>query len=219
MNSQPIKLQRQATSFLQIPQGREGKFVAFLNGDDTAAGSLTGHASNDSLKQLRDELRSLQSPVIIFGSELQGADISALVKFGSTLNARFICLGDYANSRGAADMGLYPDLLPGYTAMNSGQKFADEWGSLPSEKGLSVPEMAIAAKEGRLSALLTFSASPGDDLTVELLDEAAAIADALTYYQDQIAKEAQLPTYLRCPPRRLMKRPELSPIRVAIFNY
>ena len=35
----------------------------------------------------------------------------------------FICLGDYANSRGAADMGLYPDLLPGYAPLASGSIF------------------------------------------------------------------------------------------------
>ena len=40
------------------------------------------------------------------------------MKFGSGIaGAKFICLGDYANSRGAADMGLYPDLLPGYHAV------------------------------------------------------------------------------------------------------
>src|SRR5882672_10505569 len=84
VNSQPIKLQRQAARFVQIPEGREGKLVAFLNGDDAAAGSLTGASgSNDALKQLRDELKAQKNLVIIFGSELQGADITALVKFGS----------------------------------------------------------------------------------------------------------------------------------------
>src|SRR5262249_54044971 len=117
VNSRAVKLRRQAARFVQLPAGREGRFVAFLNGDDASAGQLTGAgASNDALKQLRDELRAQKNPVIIFGSELQGGDIAALVKFGSALDAKFICLGDYANSRGAADMGLYPDLLPGYAA-------------------------------------------------------------------------------------------------------
>ncbi len=65
--------------------------------------------------QFRDKLRGEQNLVIIFGSEIRGSDIASLVKFGSGIpGAKFICLGDYANSRGAADMGLYPDLLPGY---------------------------------------------------------------------------------------------------------
>ena len=64
---------------------------------------------------LRDKLRGEQNLVIIFGSEIRGNDVAALVTFGSAIpGAKFMCLADYANSRGAADMGLYPDLLPGY---------------------------------------------------------------------------------------------------------
>jgi len=51
---------------------------------------------------LRDKLRGEQNLVIVFGSELRGNDIAALVKFGSALpGTKFICLADYANSRGA----------------------------------------------------------------------------------------------------------------------
>src|ERR1700688_3612615 len=34
VNSEPIKLRRQATSFVQIPAGAEGKLASFLSGDD-----------------------------------------------------------------------------------------------------------------------------------------------------------------------------------------
>src|SRR5262249_23618122 len=102
VNSEPIKLRRQATKFLQIPAGREGKFAAFLNGDDAAAGSLTSASnSNDELKQLRDELKAQKGLIIIFGSEFVDGDIASLVKFGLGTGAKFICLGDYSNSRGA----------------------------------------------------------------------------------------------------------------------
>src|SRR5947208_5757876 len=58
-NSQAIKLSRQASTFIQIPEGRENKLVAFLNGDDAAAGSLTSASvSNDALKQVRDQLKA-----------------------------------------------------------------------------------------------------------------------------------------------------------------
>jgi NADH-quinone oxidoreductase subunit G len=166
VNSQPIKLRRQASSFLQVPAGREGKFIAFLNGDDAAAGSLTGTSvSNDALKQVRDQLKAQQNLIIIFGSEVRGADVAALVKFGSGLNARFICLGDYANSRGAADMGLFPDLLPGYAA--GAQKFSSEWGTLPSGKGLSLTEMMDAAKSGKLAALYVVGSNPVVDYSFD----------------------------------------------------
>ena len=180
VNSQPIKLRRQAVKFLQVPPGREGKVAAFLNGDDAAAGSLTGAGvSNDVLKQFRDELRGLNNLLVIFGAEVRGADIGALVKFGSSLNAKFICLGDYANSRGAADMGLYPDLLPGYAAQNAAQKFSEEWGKLPAEKGLSLAEMKQAIKDRRLAALLLV----GPDIEDPDLAKAIAAAPDLALIQ------------------------------------
>ena len=88
VNSQDIKLHRQATTFLQIPAGREGKFAAFLNGDDATAGALTSPTvSNDALKRLRDELRAQQNLIIIFGAELRGDEVNSLVKFGTGIGA------------------------------------------------------------------------------------------------------------------------------------
>lgn len=168
VNSQPIKLRRQASTFLQIPAGREGKFVAFLNGDDAAAGSLTGAGvTNEALKQLRDQLKTQQNLIIIFGSELRGDEITALVKFGSGINAKSICLGDYANSRGAADMGLLPDLLPGYTATGAGERFKSEWGTLPATNGLSLTEMMDAARAGKLGALYLVGSNPVVDYSFD----------------------------------------------------
>jgi NADH-quinone oxidoreductase subunit G len=39
--------------------------------------------------------------------------------FGDSLNisVKYVCLVDYSNSRGASDMGLLPDLLPGYRSI------------------------------------------------------------------------------------------------------
>ncbi len=159
-NSQPIKLRRQAANFAQIPAGSEGKLVAFLNGDESIA-------SNDALRQFRDDVKAQKDLVIIFGSELQGADIAALVKFGSGLGAKFICLGDYANSRGAADMGLYPDLLPGYAAINGPHQYSEEWGPLSNTRGMSLPEMMQAAKSGTLAALYVVGSNPVVDYSFD----------------------------------------------------
>ena len=66
--------------------------------------------STITLSGFRDQVRGEQNLVIIFGAEIRGGDIASLVKFGSGIaGAKFLCLADYANSRGAADMGLYPD--------------------------------------------------------------------------------------------------------------
>ena len=196
INSQPIKLRRQATRFLQIPPGREGKFVAFLNGDDAAAGSLTSQSvSNDSLKQLREELKAQEDLVVIFGSELLGADIGALVKFGSAKGAKFICLGDYANSHGAADMGVYPDLLPGYLPASDGEKFREEWGALASGKGLSIAEMMQAAKAGKLAGLYVVGSNPVIDYNFDpaVLQKTFVVVQELFLTETAMLAEVVLP--------------------------
>ena len=163
VNSSPIKLRRQAASFTQIPAGSEAQLAAFLAGDDSAASALaTGDTTREGLTALRDKLRGEQNLVIIFGSELSGRDIESLVRFGSAIpGAKFVCLGDYANSRGAADMGLYPDLLPGYVPVGSGARFHEEWGApVPTETGMDLLRMVEAAKAGRLKALYIVGANP-----------------------------------------------------------
>ncbi|HEX8817517.1 MAG TPA: NADH-quinone oxidoreductase subunit NuoG [Terriglobales bacterium] len=162
INSQPIKLQRQAASFTQIPAGSEGKLAAFLSGDDSAADAIATEKTNrDAWIALRDKLRGEQGLIIIFGSEIRGNDIAALVKFGSAVpGAKFVCLSDYANSRGAADMGLYPDLLPGYHRVSEAKHFEQEWGAIPTTAGLTFFEMAEQAKTGKLKALYVVGANP-----------------------------------------------------------
>jgi NADH-quinone oxidoreductase subunit G len=162
VNSAPIKLRRQAAGFGLFPAGAEAKAVAFLAGDDSHDDALaTDVTGRDAWIALRDNIRGEQNLVIIFGSELRGADLAKLAALALSLTgAKLICLGDYANSRGAADMGLYPDLLPGYQPLASPGRFQQEWGALPSDKGLALPEMVDAAKAGKLKALYVVGSNP-----------------------------------------------------------
>jgi NADH-quinone oxidoreductase subunit G len=162
INSLPIKLRRQAVSFTEIPPNSEANVAAFLAGDDSVLDAISSPGtSRDSLLQLRDKLRAERDLVIIFGSELRGEAIASLTRFGANIEgAKFVCLGDYANSRGAADMGLYPDLLPGYQPVADGHAFREDWGALPEDRGLSISEMAQAAKDGQLKALYVVGANP-----------------------------------------------------------
>jgi len=169
INSAPIKLRRQAAGFGLLSAGTEAKAVAFLAGDDSLLDSLVSDSTNrEAWIALREKIRAEQNLVIAFGSEVRGHDIEALVSFASTLaGAKLICLGDYANSRGASEMGLYPDLLPGYEPVTGADKFRQEWGKLPTEKGLSLPEMVEAAKAGKLKALYVVGANPVGRLGID----------------------------------------------------
>jgi len=175
INSQPIKLRRQATSFTPIPAGAEGKVAAFLAGSDTAVDALVGESANvgestnkDAWAALRDKLRGEQNLIIIFGSAMIGADLASLVNFGSAISgAKFICLADYANSRGAADMGLYPDLLPGYHPVAGNSQFHQEWGEIPQAAGLDLSAMVEAGKSGALKALYVVGSNPIGRLSID----------------------------------------------------
>ena len=162
VNSHPIKLRRQATSFALIPAGSEAKAISFLAGDDSVADALLREdTTRESLIRLREQIRSEQDLVIIFGSELRGEDINGLMRLRTIIRGtKFICLGDYANSRGAADMGLCPDLLPGYVSVSGRTKFHDEWSTLSHDPGMGLLQMVDAAKHDQLKALYVVGANP-----------------------------------------------------------
>ena len=169
VNSAAIKLARQAAGVGLVPAGAEAKAVAFLAGDDSMLGDLAGgETTREAWTALREKIRSEQNMVIVFGSELRGRDIEKLVGFAESLTgAKLICLGDYSNSRGASEMGLYPDLLPGYEAVAGAKKFEQEWGALPGEKGLTLPQMMEAAKTGKLKALYVVGSNPVGRLGID----------------------------------------------------
>jgi NADH-quinone oxidoreductase subunit G len=191
VNSSPIKLRRQAASFTQIPAGSEPRLAAFLAGDDGAAAALaSGTTTHEALITLREKLRAEQNLVIIFGSELRGRDIETVVRFGSGIPGdKFVCLSDYANSRGAADMGLYPDLLPGYVPVGSGARFHEEWGApLPTRPGMNLLQMMEAAKVGQLKALYVVGANPVARFNIDPF----ALSKTFTVVQDMFLTETAL---------------------------
>jgi NADH-quinone oxidoreductase subunit G len=192
VNSRPIKLRRQATVFAQVSeQNGESSFVHFLSQNDPAPVPLSINGTTaEVLEELRKTLRGDKDLVVAFGSEIQGINISQLVT--ALPQAKFICLADYSNSRGAADMGLYPDLLPGFHAGSGSSPFHDEWG-IPPTAGLHTTEMVVAAKAGKLKALYVVGSNPVGRLNIDpfafsnsfvvvqdmFLTETAAVADVV----------------------------------------
>ncbi len=154
---------------MQIPVGAEGQVARFLAGDEAAADAFVNSSTGkDVWVELREKLRGEQNLVIVFGSEIRGDRLASLVKFGSAISgARFVCLADYANSRGAADMGLYPDLLPGYHPTAGNSHFHQEWREIPQVAGLDLNGMVEAGKAGSLKALYVVGANPVGRLNLD----------------------------------------------------
>ena len=214
VNHEEIKLRRQAKGFLHVPGDGYASVLAWLAGKDS------DFAPDETATKFRDALREEQSLVVAFGSELRGGLIDTLAALAEALpNAKFAALGDYANSRGASDMGLLPDFLPGYVPVASPGAFAEYGESLPSAAGKNLIEMMDAAGRGELGALYVVGANPvaryGVDPTAlrntfvvvqdMFLTETAALADVVlpaaylyektgtvtnTYGDIQLAKKA-----------------------------
>jgi NADH-quinone oxidoreductase subunit G len=157
-NHRSIKLERQARAVQGLPPAGYRDLTTILDRNET-----------DFAKAVMAE----ESLLIIFGHEFSTGDrgkdqIGALVSWGLKRgNVRFAFLGDRVNSRGAADMGLLPDLLPGYVPVANGGAFTDEYPGLPSTPGLTRPEMFDAARAGKLGALIVVSADPVDRLKID----------------------------------------------------
>ena len=98
-----------------------------------------------SIESLQEALRKEPELVIVFGDSIKGEKVRQLVAFGASLGipVKYVCLVDYSNSRGASDMGLLPDLEPGYHAA--------------AHKGLALDQMLAAAD---LDVLWVVGANP-----------------------------------------------------------
>jgi NADH-quinone oxidoreductase subunit G len=98
-----------------------------------------------ALESLRDKLKAEPELVILYGDSIKGDAVRQLVAFGDSLEipVKYVPLLDYSNSRGAIDMGLTPELEPGYRPS-----------PLP---GMTLDEM-LAAKD--LDALWVVGANP-----------------------------------------------------------
>jgi NADH-quinone oxidoreductase subunit G len=150
-NTKAIKLERQAKMTLRLPAGGYASLAAYLAGSDAAIQNTA----------FRQALLAEDSLIVILGSEFHGKPLETLVEWGLKRDGtRFAYLGDWTNSRGAADMGLLPDLLPGYVPVITPGKFANEYPGMPADPGMTQPEMLAALGKGDLGALLVIGANP-----------------------------------------------------------
>jgi NADH-quinone oxidoreductase subunit G len=189
-NSAEIKLRRQAKSFLHLAPFGYSALASYLAGDAAAASEAVG--DTNALTTFREAIKAEENLLILIGSELRGKDLKKLIDFGLTIpGARFALISDYANSRGAADMGLLPDLLPGYTPLAGNTTFAEY--NTPAAPGLDMIEIFESAERGELSALYVVGSNPVSRYGIDpaslkntfvvvqdmFLTETAALADVI----------------------------------------
>src|SRR4029077_14794012 len=193
INSKSIKLLRKARGFAEVPEGREAAAARWLAGGETQldAGTI------ERLSALKASLEKESNVVVIFGAELTGEGFRDLLKFGYSLpgHTRYMALADYANSRGAADMGQLPDLLPGYTSVKDSkvrEKFSALWGAkLPEKPGMDARGMLAAAAKGQLHALYVVGANPVKTFGVSATDRLGKL-DLLIVQDLFLTETAQL---------------------------
>ncbi|MFZ1939171.1 MAG: NADH-quinone oxidoreductase subunit NuoG, partial [Terracidiphilus sp.] len=168
-NSKPIKLLRQAKASLDLPGGYN-ILAAKLASEET---------------EFAKAIAAEQSLIVIFGQEFRGKAINDLLAWGlKREGVRFAYLGDHSNSRGAADMGLFPDLLPGYAPVTAPGAFA-EYANLPAAPGKTLQQMFDASTNADLVALLIV----GDNPVAELGAKTPALKNKFIVVQDLFLTE------------------------------
>ena len=169
VDSREQALGRKARDFVQIVAGQEAAALEKLSLPASVPADAQESEMDRRLHALRDALAGENDLVVLFGAAIQGSALVPLRQFAQVRAAlgkrtRFMALGDYANSRGAADMGVLPDFLPGYRPVSLGaarELFGKLWGAkLPEGRGLDSRAMVDAALAGKLKALYVVGANP-----------------------------------------------------------
>jgi formate dehydrogenase alpha subunit len=146
-------LARYADIWLQPPPGFEGTLLkALATGDKKEIKKAAGDADVDtkSLEKALDLLESGDDLTIVIGpSVFRYSSVGELVKgisdFAMKENVGFIPLYNGTNTRGAMEMGAFPELLPGSAGRegeDAVEKFGKIWGGeLPTDKGVTVDDI------------------------------------------------------------------------------
>ena len=193
INGQESKIHRKAVQVVQTPKGGERAALRWLAHGEGQFDVPT----TEALVRLKAALEEEKDVVILFGADIQGPAIRDLVSFAVRLGGqtRFMALGDYSNSRGAADMGVLPDRLPGYahvTEASSRERFGNIWGGvdLPTAPGFSTRQMMEAAATGKLKALYVIGANPVKTFGLAQPDKVAGL-ELLVVHEMFLTETAQ----------------------------
>jgi len=154
---------------------------------------VTGVSAN-TLKVTAKELADVENLTILYGAAgSESADLrQALMNLALLTGAEgpaYIPL--QANAIGALDMGLAPDILPGFQSFDDGRvrdRLARLWGQkrIPTDAGLTLGEMQSAAREGILIAAYVLGEPPAGLEEVEFLVVQSSQLDHITDRTDVV---------------------------------
>ncbi len=146
-NQKPIKLDRQAKATLKVENYAKLAEALAKKGDAFA-----------------DAVNGEEKLLVVINGDVQGAALDSLLKWGiGREGVQFALLGGAVNSRGAADMGVLPDALPGYVPVSEPSAFTPEYGNAPKKPGLALTEML----QKKLGALIIDGTDPFGVLGVD----------------------------------------------------
>jgi NADH-quinone oxidoreductase subunit G len=204
LNIRPTRLDKYAVHAIHYRPGQALSTVSRLL---NAARVETQGAADDPLQAAADLLIEATNLVVFYGGEgLSSAETDALARLLGNLlllkpsesegaaghagrrNSGLIPVWPQANTQGAWDMGIRPDLGPGYAPVE--------------EAGMAGPEIVAAARRGEVQALYLVGADPSGEgqlsdrgqlafLVVQdlFLTETAALADVVLPAQSWAERE------------------------------
>jgi NADH-quinone oxidoreductase chain G len=155
VNKGDIKLARQAHLYAKVEN--EAAAISALAGNGTASPELNA---------LREKLGKENNTLVVFRDSIRGDSVATLVRWALGLRGktRFVALGDYANSRGASDMGVLPNTLPGYAPLTDATaraKYESAWhAKIPETSGKHARGIFEGVESGEIKALLVFGSNP-----------------------------------------------------------
>lgn len=151
------KFSRIAT--VAIPRDREGVLASLIRG-------LLSNRKivSTRVRQAVELLSSARSTALVLPARFSPDTFGLIRELAALLNeVTYYPLVMRGNIQGALDMGLLPDYLPGYQAVNgpSASLFGEKWNvALPDTRGMNAPEMVRGIEDGGIAALYLMGDDP-----------------------------------------------------------
>ena len=138
------------------------EFLDFLKNVNLKDISSRTGVSEDLIRTIASNLSKAKSPVILCGREIythpRGVEIIyALQNLSNIINGNIILYREHCNSQGVNDMGVLPDMYPGYKKVSdteAKENFEKMWGvTLPVKSKVTTTNIIDDAIDGRVRAL------------------------------------------------------------------